>query len=217
MPELVHDIETRGRLVLWFWTLNECEMQLKALKTLESAIEQQFYSRSDPDRDAEFRRFCETKPDHQPGSVALSHILEFNAIRPLPFPTFSDLFVPASGIKMLLVVLFSQILISGNAESGGVAANKNAFVQEHLAKIVNESLGQAAWPEFWAFCNSCRFARDKMIGHADGQVFNVVQGETVTSCRGLHAAVKEIDFAYMHSVVERIRPALGVYMNRRLA
>lgn len=155
MPDVVHHVETRGRRVLWCWTLFECEMQLGALDTLERAMAQNWCSQSDPARDAVFRNFLDFKPDHQPGSVALSHILAFKTNNRLPFPTSSDLFVRASGIKMLLVVLFSQLVLNRNGESGKVAANTDAFVKKHFWHLVEESMGKKMrCPAFSSFATA---------------------------------------------------------------
>lgn len=208
---LTHEeLELRGRLILWGAALHDCEMYLKLLNRAEPALGSSQFAIS-PERTAAFQSFLAEQPDRVHGSVKLSHINAFEALHPLPYPTFSDCYLTTTACKLLLVVLFCQLLSQGNRDEGRVARNSKAFVSLHLQKIAAIALGSESTQRFTAFCDSCIVARDKMIGHADGAAFEVTHGDVVTSHRLTITAVENVDFGYMASIVGPLGKAVHDY------
>lgn len=211
-------LELRGRLWLWSSTLDECQRILAIAKRAEKEMNSQ------ESRDKQQRfviaqlEFAKRQPDYVEGNLKDTHMVEFQKLHQMEFPAFTDCFQIVNYCQMLAVVFFCQLFNSGYAEEGKVAGNTTSFIQTHFNVIVTMVFPlQHSRNEFFSFRDKCVNARNKMLGHAQGEAFNVTHGNPISTMRSHESAIRNIDFDYMRSIVGPMSDAVITYERRMTA
>ena len=208
------NLEIRGRLFLWHNAVVETQKLLILAKRSKAATEQknildegEIYSKS-------LKDFASKKPGYTEGSINFSTIQEFDKQYKRPFPITTECFAMHQACVELAIVYFAQILNIGYEDTGKVAKNTPEFRNEHLNAIASQIFSnQDEINRFFAFHEEIRSARNQMIGHADGQSFNVKHGFPVSSHKMSREAWKDIDFEYWSSFLEPFRIKILEYAN----
>ncbi|MGR6862762.1 hypothetical protein ACU5EH_22460 [Aliivibrio salmonicida] len=206
--------EAKGRFFLWHAAI--CETQ----RLISLAIKCENASKSPQLRDVlaqrmeRYHAFRKQQPDYQEGIQFHSHLVEFGRLNPEPFPSITDCFQLKDSNTMLAVVMYCQIYMSGYLDEGTAASNNKPFREEHLEPILVEVFPSTEDREIYeAFVEKIVSARNKMLGHADAEAFEVKHGTPVSSHKLHVTAIKDIDLHYWQSFLEPLRVALLKYSN----
>lgn len=208
-------LEIKGRLLLWHTALLECEQLFKMIKRAELEINTKEALEKEHRHTIALQNFASTQPDYRPGTMKNEHAVAFSKIQPKEFGAYTDCYYIKESLLMLAVVFFCQIFNSGYKSKGKAAANNKEFVSKHINHILIDIF---PLPEeldrFELLKKQLVTARDRMIGHADGDAFNIVHGTPITSMKSYSAGLKEIDVEYWISVVEPLRLAVLKYAQK---
>lgn len=215
MSDIKTKLEILGRLRLWSYVLDECHSVLKIAKRAETEMNsEEAYAKHDRYSKA-LQEFAQTQPDYIAGTLKHSHALAFEQIQQKEFPAFTDCFLIKNYCHMLAVVLFCQIFNPGYSDEGKVAGNNKTFISLHFESILHSLFKTPKdKSDFDALLEKCLWARDKMIGHADGKAFEVIHGTPISKMKHLHSAIEGIDFIYMEKIVKPLSNAVLEYANK---
>jgi hypothetical protein len=72
---------------------------------------------------------------------------------------------------------------------------------------------QSEIDRFFDFCKQILTARNKMIGHAAGEAFDIQHGTPISKMKSYRQAWEHIDLAYWVSFLERLRISILEYEN----
>ncbi len=207
-------LEVKGRLWLWESAVSECKSILKLVTRNKMEIDTGRPLQRETVLDEKFQEFAKAQIDYTPGNMKFSHHQEFYALNQKEFPCFTDCTSITRYGHMLVVVLFCQILNKGNFDEGKVAGNTKHFIATHLNQLTGRLFSTKEDKEkFRKLQNQCLKARDQMLGHADGQAFNLEHGEAVSSMKMISSCIDDIDFEYLSDILEDFRLEILMYAN----
>jgi hypothetical protein len=208
-------LENHGRFLLWYSALNECEHLLKLAKRAETEMHTQEALDKEDRYVRDLNIFASKQSDYTPGTMKHSHVVAFSKIQQKEFPAFTDCTCINDSLLMLAVVFFCQIFNIGHKSEGKAACNSKTFRNQHFSNILNKTFSNADDRDrFESFSAQLISARNEMIGHADGNAFNIFHGTPVTSMKHYTAAIKEIDVEYWTSILSPLRMAVLDYVNQ---
>lgn len=207
-------LEVRGRLWLWESAVLQTQQLLFLAERSRSGAEQQHIHDELDAYNKSLRDFARGKPDHEEGVLKLSVAKEFDSQHPRAFPTWTECMTIHDACIELAIVYFSQILISGYQDTGSAAKSDKPFRDQHLNTIASMVFpDQSDIDRFFDFCEQVLTARNKMIGHADGEAFAIEHGTPVSKMKSYRQAWEHIDLKYWASFLERLRIGILEYAN----
>ncbi len=110
------------------------------------------------------------------------------------------------------IVSFSTIYNTGFGDDGKAAKSDSNFREEHLDIIINNVIQeQSDLTKFNSLKTLILKSRNEMIGHSDGQAFEVDHGEKLTRMNMTNKSWKEIDLNYWLSKLEPLRIGILEY------
>lgn len=204
--------EVRGRLLLWESAIHECRTRLRLVARARCGAQS-------PDRVAQeiaylkaFRDYERQQPDYRPGTQLLSHLEEFRASHPEAFPSIPECFLISDYCALFAVVLFCQLFVSGNRHTGRAAKNRDRLMDDLrdqvLRRVFREEVERA---RFEALKDRLVKVRDKMLGHADAQAFDVRHGDGVIAMNMHARALEGLDLEYWTAILEPLSIAVREY------
>lgn len=126
---------------------------------------------------------------------------------PIDAASLRDLSEAMSNARMLAIVLFCQVLLSGNGDPGKAARADDVFRAEWWPKIKAAAFG-SLHTQFDELTIQLRHARHKMIGHADAAAFEISH-ENNLSLWMFQRALHGIDFKYWESTMTPLKRAIA--------
>jgi hypothetical protein len=202
-------LATRGRLRLWSQALDECQRIMKIIRRNRIEIQSERPVQRKATWVQDFQEYLNSLPDHTPGVATDEQHQFFSELHPPEYPDFGDCHHIEEYCRMLAVVLFCQILNNGNGAEGRVAGNTPSFRATHLEQILSSVFTtDDERNKFNALCEACLDARNRMIGHADGEAFNLTHGDPVSTMLGISSSVRSIDFGFMEQILQPLNYAV---------
>lgn len=215
MDESNTTLEIHGRLWLWITALLECEQILKLALRAEMEMNTQESIDKEMRYEAAFNLFTSTQPDYSPGTSKQSHRDAFSKIQQKEFPAYTECFSLRNYLLMLATVLFCQIFNNGFGSEGKAAGNTKTFISLHLSNVLDKVFtSDEEKIRFESFSNQLKSARDKMIGHADSDAFDIKYVPGSSSMKLPSAAILGIDVEYWSAIISPLRLAVIEYSNQ---
>lgn len=205
-------LENHGRFLLWHSALNECEHLLKLTKRAEIEMHSQDAIDKEDRYEIALNHYASKQSDYTPGTMKSSHAVAFSKIQQKEFLAYTDCYCIKDALLMLAVVFFCQLFNIGYKSEGKAATNNKKFRDQHFTNIL-----MIAFPRtdernsFERFAEQLISARNGMIGHADGNAFNISHGTPITTMKGYTAAIEDIDVVYWASILGPLRIAVLQY------
>jgi hypothetical protein len=204
--------EGQSRLLFWMTALNDArDFLVLGDRALEAQSSEEVRERERRDSDA-LQRYRVAQPNYVPGTLLLSHVMEFRQVRPREFADYIDCLHVVVSARMFAIVLICQIFKPGNAAQGMVASNTREFVSRHLDRVLDvagfDEIERSAFSELRT---QLEVVRDKVLAHADADAFKHFKLPDGSRLEARAIALKGIDFARLRSFVERLREAVLKY------
>ena len=207
-------LEVRGRLWLWELAVSQTQQLLFLAKRSKIGAEQQHIRDELNAYTKSLQDFARGRPDYKEGNLKSSVKKEFDAQHPRAFPTLIECMTIHDACIELAIVYFSQILNIGHADTGSAAKSDKIFRDQHLNAIASMVFpDQPDNDRFFDFCKQILTARNKMIGHADGEAFDIQHGTPISKMKSFRQAWEHIDLTYWASFLERLRVGILEYAN----
>lgn len=210
-------IEAQGRLMLWREAIvfsSTClSLGIRARKATEQDNILSEHKKYLEDREASWRQH----PDYDGSLGSGKHMRIFDAQYTRPFPTWLECRHIYEACVSMAVISFCQVLSSGYPDPGKVSVNNKAFREEHWTKILDSAFSEAEEKNrFLIFCDRLKSIRDEMLGHADGNAYEVEHGHgiDVTRHKTITYDIYDLDLKYWTSFLEPLRLAIERYSTR---
>lgn len=211
MFDVDYDQESQGRLMLWRMAIIQCQKLLE----LARRAEKEMFSPEVDEKEKRYRQaareYAEAQPDYISGEWN-RHFDAFKKQQQREFGAYIDCGDVKNYCRMLAIVFFCQIFNKGHSASGAVAANNDDFRKNYLNSVIDKVFNsQDEKQRFDDLCKLLRNARNEMIGHADGEKFEIKHPTAtlpVRSANDFRIALEGIDFSYWQSILEPMLLAL---------
>lgn len=207
--------EVLGRLYLWHSAVSE------VCRLLDLA-DRAWGGRTQPNIVAEQDAYDAAIGQNVPfenGAIRMTDLFTFDARYPRPFPILTECYELVRATRMLAVIVFGQIVKSGDSDIGRVSRSTGNFMDPYRVGLEKHILSCGV-PEqlYQALVNEIELYRDKMLAHADGAAFGMTHGHPVSSFKMVASGLETIDFGLLRRVSQMIcdylfeawQPLLGV-------
>lgn len=188
--------EIVGRLWLWAQAVSMTQILLQQAARAENGKHQTFQINERDQYIKDLNKFAAEQPDYRPGTILSSQQNKFDAIYQRPFPTWMECFTLNEACIELAIVYFCQILNDGYESQGSSASNNKVFRESHLPRILDRVFEAGDLDKFQTLKKQLTTARDKMIGHADGDSYNIFHGDPISTMKGPSSSWIDIDFIF---------------------
>ena len=206
--------ELVGRLWLWSQSISKTQHLLEMAFRTNIAKQDELRIQEHDDYANRLNEFSKQEFGHKEGKTLPSHRRESDELYPRPFPTWLECCAIHDAFAELAIVYFCQIFNSGRSQEGETAKNDENFRKEHLAKIlaiVFPTIEEMA--NFESLKVSLLTVRDKVIGHSDGEAYNITHSSPVSIKKGPNISWRNIDFEFWYSSLEKFINATRNYSN----
>ncbi|EGR1749469.1 hypothetical protein QX220_22250 [Vibrio vulnificus] len=109
----------------------------------------------------------------------------------------------------LAIIYFCQIVNKGNSDSNKVANNDRNFRQRYWRTWLDFTFEKAELEHFNEMVKQIQFARDQMLGHADGRAFEVQHVGAMTVMKRHDQSWKEIDLVFWKQCMKKMLGTFG--------
>ena len=154
------------------------------------------------------------QPDYKPGTMLISQREKFNEIYPRQFPTWSECIHVNEACIELAIVYFCQIFNEGFGQENSASQNNKSFRNEHLTIVLSKVfIDEESLNKFTKLRDIILTTRDKMIGHADADAYQISHGIPISTMKAPRQIWNEIDIDFWISFLEPLRIATYNYAN----
>lgn len=131
---------------------------------------------------------------------------EMEDINSTSFPTYYECTQMYIIAVEYAIIAFSTIYNFGFEDSGKAAKNDSNFREAHLNLIIDNIISESSERDRYnELTTSILKSRNEMIGHSDGQAFDVDHRDSITLVKMTHHSWKELDLIYWQSKLEPLR------------
>ncbi len=212
------DTETKneiiGRLWLWSEAVSKTKHLLEMSFRTNEGKQESFRLQEQETYAIKLKEFAKQQPDYRNDIVFPSHRKKFDEIYPRAFPTWLECCAIHDAFVELAIVYFCQLFNSGYSQHGETAKSDKSFRDEHLIKVLNKVfLTPTEMTQFESLKKTLTSARDKVIGHSDGDAYKITHSSPVSVLRGPNISWREIDFEFWYSFLDKMVTAIHNYSN----
>lgn len=206
--------ELVGRLWLWSQSFSNTRHLLEMVFRANIGIQDELRLKEQDTYISKLNEFAKHQSGYKEGQTLQSHQRKFDELYPRTFPTWLECWAIHDAFVELAIVYFCQVFNSGSCREGQSAKSDKSFRNEHLTKILatvfptNEEM-----VKFEFLKNSVVTARDKVIGHSDGEAYNITHSSPVSTYRGPNISWRDIDFEFWYASLEKFITATRNYSN----
>lgn len=206
--------EFKGRCLLWGHAVRQTKMCLNIAFRAMKGSKQDFQENEQRIYQDKLKEFQKEHSGYEEGTLKLSVKREFDRKHERPFPYKAECYIINHISIKLAIVYFCQILTTGYGDQN--ASANETFRQEHMENILSRVFDtKEKRAKFEALTEKLKLARDKMIGHADAEAFNISHGTPVTTMGGVQNITEDLDLEYWHSFLEEFEQSITSYMNEQ--
>ncbi|MEP0547354.1 MAG: hypothetical protein ABJF88_10520 [Rhodothermales bacterium] len=204
--------EIRGRLLLWHQAVATTITHVHTGNRAHQAKTQENIRKEQDQYFAELNEYRKQQSDYEEKVIEGEHMRSFDANYKRPFPTFIECYWIHQACISMAAIAFCQIFNSGYRDPGKVAANTKSFRKEHWDQILELVFyDEDEKVEFNDFCERLQSIRNSMLGHADGNAYDVEHGADITRLKTMEYDVYDLDLKYWMSFLEPLRISILKY------
>jgi len=206
--------EIVGRLWLWAQSISMTQQLLGLAFRANIGKNQDTQINERDNYIKNLNEFVKNQPDYKPDTIFSTQQIMFDNIYYRPYPTWNECISMHDACVELAIVYFCQILNDGYHSDNSSASNSRAFRDFHFPPILKRTFkNEDEFNKFEILKKQLTTARDKMIGHADGDSYSIQHGNPVSTIKGSVSLWREIDFGFWSSFLETMRIETYNYTN----
>ena len=208
-------LEIFGRLSLWTLALEQVSLLLDTAQRARASAKDTVRQQRENVWTHQLNQFLELNQGSS-GSGPVVDYLDWQTIRPCPFPSTGECYLLYENHILLAATTFGQLYNSGSRHEGKVASNRSlAHMLQDVELRMLESSSIA--PElFNELKHRVLYIRNKVVGHADGTVFEMTHDHPISSHKSYYSFSFDLDVPLWQRACVGMRDAV-LFRRKHLA